>query len=129
MGATDIQPMGIDNVMFRVGDLDAATAFYGLCGLRLKFRADDKGMALMSIGAEEPGLVLRTDEGAPGGRLWVEVVDAEAVALALSARGVTARRIETATGITCEAQDPWGNLIGFADYTRMPAVARARAAV
>lgn len=124
MPTSGIELLGIDNVMFRVDDLDAAVAFYELCGFRLKFRADEKGMVLLAIGWEEPGLVLRVDEGMPGGRLWVEVRDADAVAAILAGHGIAARRIETATGITCEAQDPWGNLVGFADYTRLSALAR-----
>lgn len=128
MPTAGIELLGIDNVMFRVDDLDRAVAFYERCGFRVKFRADEKGMVLLTIGREEPGLVLRVDEGQPGGRLWVEVRDADAVAAILAAQGIATRRIETATGITCETQDSWGNLIGFADYTRLPALARPSSA-
>lgn len=124
MPATGIELLGIDNVMFRVDDLDRAIAFYEGCGFVLKFRVEEKRMALLMIGTEEPGLVLRNDEGMPGGRLWVEVRDAVEVAAILTRKGLATRRIETATGITCEVQDPWGNVVGFADYTRMPALAR-----
>jgi catechol 2,3-dioxygenase-like lactoylglutathione lyase family enzyme len=117
-------PLGIDNVFFAVGDLDAALDFYARCGLRLKFRVDVAQMALLSIGGEEPGLVLRQGEGIGGGRLWVEVADAELAGAELNALGIPTERIETTTGVTVEATDPWGNVIGFADYAKRPELAR-----
>jgi catechol 2,3-dioxygenase-like lactoylglutathione lyase family enzyme len=119
-----IAPLGIDNVLFVVGDLGAAVRFYGGCGLTLKFRVDGAGMALFAIGDEAPGLLLRRGEGDGGGRLWVEVADAGAAAARLAAAGVATTRLETATGITVEAADPSGNVIGFADYTKRPEMAR-----
>lgn len=119
-----IEPLGIDNVFFRVDELDAALDFYRTCGLRLKFRLDDKNMALLDIGAETSGLMLRTDEGVVGGRLWLEVEDAGTVATVLAEAGIETRAIVTATGVTCEAMDPSGNVIGFADYSKRPDLAR-----
>ena len=124
MSDRKIDLLGIDNVMFNVGDLDEAIRFYEGCGFVLKFRVDEKRMALLVIGSEGPGLVLRTDEGSPGGRLWVEVRDAEKVRQILMGEGASPIRIETATGVTCEMCDPFGNRIGFADYSKMPALAR-----
>jgi catechol 2,3-dioxygenase-like lactoylglutathione lyase family enzyme len=74
-----IEPLGINNVFFAVADLEAAVAFYQRCGLTLKFRIDAARIALFAIGAEEPGLMLREGESIGGGRLWVEVADAETV--------------------------------------------------
>lgn len=122
--APRIAPLGIDNVFFRVADLDRAIAFYEGCGLRLKFRVDAKNMALFSIGDEGPGLVLSRDQGPQGGRLWVEVADARAVADALSLSGMVTRLFDTATGLTCEVTDPDGNVLGFADYCHRPELAR-----
>lgn len=119
-----IELLGIDNVMFHVGDLETAIPFYESCGFVLKFRVDEKQMALFDIGLEGPGLVIRTDEGSPGGRLWVEVRNADETRQALLARGTASTRIETATGVTCEISDPFGNRIGFADYSKRPELAR-----
>lgn len=117
-------PLGIDNVFFAVDDLEAAVEFYRRCGLGLKFRVEAARMALLTIGSEEPGLVLRQGTSVGGGRLWVEVDDAESAGAELNALGVPMERLETATGITIEATDPWGNVIGFADYSRRPELAR-----
>ena len=114
---------GIDNVLFSVADLDAAVAFYTACGFALKFRVDQAKMALFSIGSEEPGLLIRAT-GAGSGRLWVEVADADAAATELSTAGIGTRRLETMTGITVEATDPSGNVVGFADYSKRPEMAR-----
>lgn len=124
--------LGIDNVLFAVADLDAAVHFYEACGLAVKFRIDKAGMALFSIGGEAPGLLIRATGGAgpgsigaPGsGKVWIEVRDANAVAAELSAAGIVTSRLETMTGITVEATDPSGNVIGFADYSKRPELAR-----
>ncbi|TJW10060.1 MAG: VOC family protein [Mesorhizobium sp.] len=119
-----IELLGIDNVMFHVGDLETAIPFYESCGFVLKFRVDEKQMALFDIGPEGPGLVIRTDEGSPAGRLWVEVRNADEVRQKLLTKGLTSSPIETATGITCEIVDHFGNCIGFADYSKRPDLAR-----
>lgn len=124
---------GIDNVLFAVADLDAAVDFYaGGLGLPLVFRLDGPGIALFRLGDEPPGLLLRrgstsdTSEGRP--RLWLEVDDARATATALAARGmaVLAAPFAVATGWTVELADPWGNIVGFTDYTTAPERGRPR---
>lgn len=125
-------PLGIDNVLFAVRDLDASIAFYEACGFKLKFKVDQAGMALFAIGGEAPGLLIRAiGGGGPGsigpeggGKFWVEVADAEAVAAQLVAAGIATTRLETMTGITVEAADPSGNIVGFADYAKKPEMAR-----
>lgn len=124
MDIRKIDILGIDNVVFHVADLDAAILFYERCGFALKFEVQDKQMALFDIGHESPGLILRVDEGSPGGRLWVEVRDAEKVRQSLIDVGMEPVRIETATGVTCEVDDPFGNRLGFADYSKMPQLGR-----
>jgi catechol 2,3-dioxygenase-like lactoylglutathione lyase family enzyme len=115
---------GIDNVLFGVTDLDAAVAFYTACGFVLKFKVDEAKMALFSIGAEEPGLLIRAT-GSGSGKLWVEVANADEAAAELNAAGIATKRLETMTGITVEATDPDGNVVGFADYSKRPEMARA----
>ena len=119
-----VQPLGIDNLFFQVSDLAAAISFYERCGLRLKFRLDDKQMALFEIGQETPGLVLTVGTGPAAGRLWLEVGDADGVAAAMTAAGVAVRSFDTATGRTVEVTDADGNVLGFADYRHRPDLAR-----
>ncbi len=126
--STTVGPvLGIDNVLFTVGDLDAAIDFYaGRLGMPLVFRVARPGIALFNLGGETPGLLVREgqpaapDAGAP--RLWLEVRDARATAVALANAGVAAlvEPLPVATGWTVEVADPWGNVIGFTDYTTMP---------
>jgi catechol 2,3-dioxygenase-like lactoylglutathione lyase family enzyme len=118
---------GIDNVLVPVGDLDEAVEFYaGKLGLPVVFRLDGPGIVLFRLGAEPPGLLVRRDEHAgtatgPAPRLWLEVADARRVAETLAETPFA-----VATGWTVEVSDPWGNIIGFTDYTTMPERGRAR---
>ncbi|WP_080837383.1 VOC family protein [Cohnella massiliensis] len=125
--------LGIDNVLLSVGQLDSAIAHYaeGL-GFALKFRMDAKGIAILAIGEETPGLVLReererksvTDPFAP--RLWVEVADAKEKAQALESGGITllSPPFMAGTGWVVEVADEWGNVVGFTDYSVRPELGR-----
>jgi catechol 2,3-dioxygenase-like lactoylglutathione lyase family enzyme len=115
--------LGVDNAMFSVADLDESIAFYKACGMVLKFRVDPPGMALFGIGPETPGLMLMKG-GTGTGRLWLEVADADKTAATLKSAGIVTTRIETKVGITVEARDPSGNVLGFADYTKRPEMGR-----
>jgi predicted enzyme related to lactoylglutathione lyase len=129
---TALAVLGIDNVLFTVGDLAAAVDFYGTrLGLALAFRLDDRGIALFRLGDESPGLLLRVGpvseepgqgDGGAVPRVWLEVVDARAAAAELTRRGLTPLRdpFPVATGWTVELSDPWGNVVGLTDYTTMP---------
>jgi catechol 2,3-dioxygenase-like lactoylglutathione lyase family enzyme len=103
--------LGVDNVLFAVGDLDAAVAFYTELGLPLVFRLDE--IALFRLGSETPGLLVRRGEPTGGGRVWLEVPDVHALPMVDKA-------FRVATGWTVEVTDPWGNAVGFTDYTAMP---------
>ncbi|HEX2647679.1 MAG TPA: VOC family protein, partial [Candidatus Dormibacteraeota bacterium] len=86
--------LGIDNVLFAVGDLSRALTFYKTAlGLQLGFEVPDAGIALFRLGDEEPGLLLRVgsaSEAQPvvSPRMWLEVSDARAAADELTSRGV-----------------------------------------
>ena len=128
--------VGVDNVLIKVGDLDAAVAHFrdGL-GLPLKFRLDARGIALFALGDGTPGLLAQVTRvaapPAPGGmRVWVEVPDARAAVESLRRRAVTGvgEPFATATGGTVEVTDPWRNVVGLADYTLRPEMGRRHAA-
>jgi predicted enzyme related to lactoylglutathione lyase len=114
-----IKVLGIDNVLHAVGDYEEAKQFYGVrLGLAMKFEVPAAGIALFNLGREDPGLLIRRQDMAPP-RVWLEVPDAKAVAAEL---GGAEREIQT--GFVVEITDPWGNVIGFTDYTKMPSRAR-----
>lgn len=127
MGATDVDVLGIDNVFFQVGDLDSAVDFYTrVVGLEVHKRFDAMGTVLFQVGTETPGLGVGVTDDPVAGRIWFEVADAQATARALTDRGasLTAPCFHIPTGWAVEITDPWGNTLGFTDYTSAPDLGR-----
>ncbi|MEX3103620.1 VOC family protein [Streptomyces sp. ST1015] len=125
--------LGFDNVLLPVGNLAEAVGFYERAGFAVGFRFDEGGLASLKVGRETPGILLREEEALghrppPWGcaRVWMEVPDARAAARRLAAAGVAAidEPASVATGWTVEIADPWGNVVGFTDYTKRPELAR-----
>ncbi|MFE0105194.1 VOC family protein [Streptomyces sp. NPDC059009] len=128
------ETLGFDNVLFPVGDLGEAVSFYERAGFPVAFRLDEIGLAILKVGKETPGILLRVEEatvhrGAPwdAPRIWLEVRDARAKAGVLAGAGipVLAEPFSVATGWTVEIADPWGNVVGFTDYSKRPELARS----
>ncbi|MGV9879446.1 VOC family protein [Streptomyces sp. NPDC003006] len=126
--------LGFDNVLLPVGDLGEAVGFYERAGFPVSFRLDEIGLAILKVGKETPGLLLRVEDGImprtppwPSPRVWLEVRDARAKGRALADAGVVllAEPFSVATGWTVEIADPWGNVIGFTDYLKRPELARS----
>jgi predicted enzyme related to lactoylglutathione lyase len=125
--------LGFDNVLLPVGDLGEAVGFYERAGFPVAFRLDEAGIALLKVGKETPGVLLRLDGelshrpppwASP--RVWLEVRDARAAARSLAAAGIEPldAPFSVATGWTVEIADPWGNVIGLTDYSKRPELAR-----
>lgn len=125
--------LGFDNVLLPVGDLDVAVGFYESAGFTVGFRFDEAGIALLKVGDETPGVLLRAEEGLghrpppwPSARLWIEVPDARTTARTLASAGIAPldEPFSVATGWTVEIADPWGNVVGFTDYSKRPELGR-----
>ncbi len=125
--------LGFDNVLLPVGDLGEAVAFYERAGFGVGFRLDEAGIALLKVGKETPGVLLRREEGLEqrppvwaSPRVWLEVRDARAAGRALESAGVPPldAPFSVATGWTVEFADPWGNVIGLTDYSKRPELGR-----
>lgn len=125
--------LGFDNVLLPVGDIGEAVGFYERAGFTVGFRFDEGGIALLKVGEETPGILLRQEEAfghrpppwhAP--RVWLEVPDARRAARELAAAGVAPldEPFSVATGWTVEVADPWGNVVGFTDYSKRPELGR-----
>ncbi|MCF4140004.1 VOC family protein [Streptomyces sp. Tue 6430] len=125
--------LGFDNVLLPVGDLGEAVRFYERAGFAVAFRFDEAGIALLKVGGETPGVLLRVEEAlghrpppwaCP--RLWLEVPDARAAARALADAGIQPLDgpFPGATGWTVEVADPWGNVLGLTDYSKRPELGR-----
>jgi predicted enzyme related to lactoylglutathione lyase len=132
-GDQSFELLGFDNVLLPVGDLAAAVGFYERAGFAVGFRFDEAGIALLKVGGETPGILLRQEEALghrpppwPSPRVWIEVPDARAAAGSLRAAGIALldEPFSVATGWTVEVADPWGNVIGFTDYTKRPELGR-----
>ena len=126
--------LGFDNILFPVGELGEAVDFYERAGFPVAHRIDEIGLAILKVGKETPGILLRVEEGVehrPSAwstpRVWIEVGDARAAGRALEAAGVKllAPPFSVATGYTVEFADPWGNVVGFTDYCKRPELARS----
>lgn len=134
IGAASVELLGFDNVLFPVGDLGEAVSFYERAGFPVAHRIDEIGLAILKVGKETPGILLRVEEGVehrPSAwatpRVWLEVGDARAAGRALEAAGIEALApaSSVATGWTVEVADPWGNVVGFTDYRKRPELARS----
>src|ERR1041385_3119506 len=87
--------LGFDNVLLPVGDLGEAVGFYERAGFVVGFRLDEAGIAVLKVGGETPGVLLRQEEAIghrppawPSPRVWLEVADARVAARELRAAGV-----------------------------------------
>ena len=125
--------LGFDNVLLPVGDLGEAVGFYERAGFAVGFRLDEAGIALLKVGGETPGILLRAEEGLghrpppwPSPRVWLEVPDARAAGRAMEGAGIELldEPVSVTTGWTVEIADPWGNVIGFTDYSKRPELGR-----
>jgi predicted enzyme related to lactoylglutathione lyase len=129
---SELEVLGVDNIMLAVGDLAQARAFYeSMLGLTVKFAVPQAGVVGYRLGAEEPGLMIRVQPISPSPardtpRVWLEVRDARAAAAALRSKGVRilGEPMEILTGWAVELADPWGNVLGLTDYVKDPAKGR-----
>lgn len=103
---------------------EKAISFYDQLSFKLKFKISHISSALFSIGPEEPGLMIKETDYPKPSKLWIEIQDAQQAKEKCSQLGIAGTILETATGFTFEIQDPWNNIIGFADYLKKPEFAR-----
>ncbi|MEU7379130.1 MULTISPECIES: VOC family protein [unclassified Streptomyces] len=124
--------LGFDNVLLPVGNLSEAVGFYERAGFAVAFHLQEAGIALLKVGGETPGILLREEESGhrpppwPSPRVWLEVPDARTAARALMRAGIDLldEPFAVATGWTVEIADPWGNVLGFTDYGKRPELGR-----
>jgi predicted enzyme related to lactoylglutathione lyase len=129
---SELEVLGVDNIMLAVGDLEQARAFYETTlGLPVKFAVPQAGIVGYRLGDEEPGLMIRVQAMPPSPprdtpRVWLEVKDARVAANALRGKGarLLSEPMEIVTGWAVELADPWGNVLGLTDYVKDPGKGR-----
>lgn len=119
-----MQLLGIDNLFFQVEHLEEAIEFYKKLGFKLKLRFPHISAALFEIGNEEPGLILQEIKPSKPSKIWVEIVNAIKAQNECKHLNINGNLLDIPTGLTFEIKDPWGNIIGFADYSKKPQLAR-----
>jgi predicted enzyme related to lactoylglutathione lyase len=91
-------------------------------------RFDAMATVLFQVGHETPGLGVAAVPAprAGGQKVWFEVSDARKAATELEAAGIPplTPAFPIPTGWAFEIDDPWGNVIGFTDYSTMPELGR-----
>ena len=107
-----IRPIPIDNVLIDVPSVEQAAAWYQeYAGLAVLFTTPDIAV-LHTEDHAGPGILLRRSDRPSHGTVWFEVADAQLVA---DAWGLPVFAV--ATGKCVEIHDPWGNTVGFTDYS------------
>jgi predicted enzyme related to lactoylglutathione lyase len=125
-----VEILGIDHIVFTVGDISHGVEFYSRLGLKLQFQSEQAGAAVMIISEEHPNLLLLKGDNKKGGlehpRLWIEVKDARVATEKLREKGFqfVGEPSLIPTGWLVEIADPWGNIIGFNDYHLQPKFGR-----
>lgn len=109
-----------DNFLLPADDLEKGREFYGdILGLSIKFDFSSRGFLAFKVGSEEPAIILRTAGNKPA--IWFEVGDVGMAYEELKKKGVIflSEPFEIPTGLAVEFEDPFGNLLGITDYSKV----------
>jgi catechol 2,3-dioxygenase-like lactoylglutathione lyase family enzyme len=110
----------IDNIMYRVTDLEAAARFYASLGLREKWRDGDRQMIGFVFPHSDSELVIHTDPTIPEYDYSFLVDDVERFCGEFAERGLRVQMepIDVRPGKYAVLLDPDGNRIPIIDLTR-----------
>ncbi len=110
-----------DNFFLPADNLETAKNFYQqMLGLKTKFDFPDKGMTAFKVGDNEPAIIL---SNMPQARptIWFKVESVKDAYQSFVQKGVTflSEPFEIMTGLAVEFNDPFGNKLGFTDYSKV----------
>jgi predicted enzyme related to lactoylglutathione lyase len=109
-----------DNVFLPANDFAKGREFYEkTLGMPVKFDFSEAGFMAFQVGNEEPAIILRNlPDSKP--TVWFEVDDVKTTFDELKEKGVAFRSdpFRIRTGMAVEFEDPFGNRLGFTDYTK-----------
>lgn len=106
-----VEPLRLDNIILQVPDVGAAVQWYR-CTAGLTPVLVTPEVAVLHPADGGAGVVLRRGDGAGRSTVWFEVADAAA-----AGRELGVEPFEIGTGLCAQVRDPWGNTVGFADYS------------
>jgi len=111
-----------DNYFLPANNLDTAKDFYqNKLGLDIKFDFSERGMVAFKVGDNEPAIILRkADNVKPSILLTVDNVRTAYEELKQKGVQFNSEPYEIMTGLSVEFTDPFGNLFGLTDYSKMP---------
>jgi|GEM_PF-2200007 hypothetical protein len=106
-----IEPLRLDNVILHVPDVETAAQWYRrTAGLTVVLVTSE--VAVLHPADGGAGVVLRRCDDLGRATVWFEVADASAVG-----RELGVEPFAVGTGLCAQIRDPWGNTVGFADYS------------
>jgi predicted enzyme related to lactoylglutathione lyase len=112
-----------DNFFLPSHDLKKGKEFYQeMLGLPIKFDFSDMGMIAFKVGGNEPAIILKDTAKFPETKptIWFVVDNVKEEYKRLKAKGLQflSEPFEIHTGIAVEFEDPFGNKLGLADYSK-----------
>jgi predicted enzyme related to lactoylglutathione lyase len=112
-----------DNFFLPSSDLKRGKEFYqDILGLPVKFDFSNMGMIAFKVGNNEPAIILKDTrvftETKP--TIWFVVENVQEEYKRLGAQGLKFLSVpfEIHTGMAVEFEDPFGNRLGMADYSK-----------
>ena len=116
-----------DNFFLPSSDLKKGKEFYqNLLGLPIKFDFSNMGMIAFKVGNNEPSIILKDVTKFPEAKptIWFVVDRVAEEYKRLKAKGVKflSEPFKIQTGMAVEFEDPYGNRLGFTDYSKSPKI-------
>ena len=113
-----------DNFFLPCSDLRKGKNFYqDLLDMPVKFDFSDMGMVAFKVGENEPAIILKDTSKYPDAKptIWFVVESVPDEYQRLKAKGITflSEPFEIHTGMAVEFEDPFGNRLGFTDYSKV----------
>ena len=116
-----------DNFFLPSSDLEKGKKFYrDILGLPIKFDFSGMGMVAFKVGGNEPAIILKDTAKFPETKpsIWFMVDNVKEEYTRLKVKGLQflSQPFEIHTGMAVEFEDPFGNKLGFTDYSKSPKI-------
>lgn len=114
--------MEYDNFFLPVDNMEEAKKFYQtVLELSLAFSFEDRGLIGIKVGNEEPAIILKDKNKFPESKptIWLTVDNLHERYEKMKKQGIRflSEPFKINKGIAVEFEDPFGNRLGFTEYT------------